>query len=133
MVVRDRTYLLIKELTSQVAEANEKPVLEEERFPYTSDFVIPRNKKTACFDADKIDNPLTLRKWKAGDKFVPFGMKGKKNVSDYLTDAKFSILEKENMYVLCSGEQIVWLVGERTDNRFRIDKDTKNILLLRLI
>jgi len=60
-------------------------------------------------------------------------MKGKKNVSDYLTDAKFSILEKENMYVLCSGEQIVWLVGERTDNRFRIDKDTKNILLLRLI
>jgi len=133
MVVRDRTYLLIKELTSQVAEANEKPVLEEERFPYTSDFVIPRNKKTACFDADKIDNPLTLRKWKAGDKFVPFGMKGKKNVSDYLTDAKFSILEKENMYVLCSGEQIVWLVGERTDNRFRIDKDTKNILLLHLI
>ncbi len=133
MVVRDRTHLLIKDVSLQAAETEDKPVIKEERFPYTTEFVIPRDKKTACFDADKINNPFTLRKWKAGDKFVPFGMKGKKNVSDYLTDAKFSILEKENMYVLCSGEQIVWLVGERTDNRFRIDKDTKNVLLLRLI
>ena len=133
MVVRDRAYLLIKRLTSQAVEAEEKPVIEEERFPYTPDFVIPRDKKTACFDADKLYYPLTLRKWQAGDRFVPFGMKGKKNVSDYLTDVKYSILQKESMYVLCSGEQIVWLVGERTDNRFRIDKDTKNVLLLRLI
>ena len=133
MVVRDRTHLLIKDLSLQAAETEDKPVIKEERLPYTTDFVIPRDKNTACFDADKINNPLTLRKWQAGDKFVPFGMKGKKNVSDYLTDAKFSILEKENMYVLCSGEQIVWLVGERTDNRFRIDKDTSNVLLLRLI
>jgi len=133
MVVRDRAYLLIKRLTSQAVEAEEKPVIEEERFPYTPDFVIPRDKKTACFDADKLYYPLTLRKWQAGDRFVPFGMKGRKNVSDYLTDVKYSILQKESMYVLCSGEQIVWLVGERTDNRFRIDKDTKNVLLLRLI
>ncbi|WP_321517941.1 tRNA lysidine(34) synthetase TilS [uncultured Bacteroides sp.] len=133
MVVRDRTHLLIKDLSLQAAETEDKPVIEEERLPYSLDFVIPRDKKTACFDADKLEYPLTLRKWQAGDKFVPFGMKGKKNVSDYLTDAKFSILEKENMYVLCSGEQIVWLVGERTDNRFRIDKDTKNVLILRLI
>ena len=133
MVVRDRAYLLIKRLTSQAVEAEEKPVIEEERFPYTPDFVIPRDKKTACFDADKLSYPLTIRKWQAGDRFVPFGMKGKKNVSDYLTDVKYSILQKESMYVLCSGEQIVWLVGERTDNRFRIDKDTKNVLLLRLI
>ncbi|WP_321437912.1 tRNA lysidine(34) synthetase TilS [uncultured Bacteroides sp.] len=133
MVVRDRAYLLIKRLTSQAVEAEEKPVIEEERFPYTPDFVIPRDKKTACFDADKLYYPLTLRKWQAGDRFVPFGMKGKKNVSDYLTDVKYSILQKESMYVLCSDEQIVWLVGERTDNRFRIDKDTKNVLLLRLI
>ena len=111
----------------------EKPVIEEERFLYTTDFVIPRNKKTACFDADKLNYPLTLRKWQAGDRFSPFGMKGKKKVSDYLTDAKISILQKENTYVLCSGEQIAWLVGERADNRFRIDENTKNVLLLRLI
>jgi len=53
-------------------------------------------------------------------------------VSDYLTDAKFSILQKEKVYVLCCGETILWLVGERTDNRFRIDENTKNVLLLRL-
>ncbi len=134
MVVRDRTHFLIKELSSLAEETmEEKPVIEEERFLYTTDFVIPRNKKTACFDADKLNYPLTLRKWQAGDRFSPFGMKGKKKVSDYLTDAKISILQKENTYVLCSGEQIAWLVGERADNRFRIDENTKNVLLLRLI
>nr|WP_321376613.1 tRNA lysidine(34) synthetase TilS [uncultured Bacteroides sp.] len=135
VVVRDRTHLLMKELNGLPKDGQPVkgiPVIKEERFPYTSSFVIPRDKKTACFDADKIEAPLTLRKWQAGDRFVPFGMKGKKNVSDYLTDAKFSILQKENVYVLCSGDKIVWLVGERTDNRFRIDENTKNVLILRL-
>ncbi len=133
MIVRDRTYLLTKELTSESLETvSEEPVITQERIPYTADFIIPRDKMTACFDADKIAYPLTLRKWQAGDRFVPFGMKGKKKVSDYLIDAKYSIFEKANKYVMCSGEQIVWLVGERIDNRFRIDEHTKNILLLRL-
>nr|WP_320037999.1 tRNA lysidine(34) synthetase TilS [uncultured Bacteroides sp.] len=135
VVVRDRTHLLMKELNGLPKDGQSVkgiPVIKEKRSPYTSSFVIPRDKKTACFDADKIADPLTLRKWQAGDRFVPFGMKGKKNVSDYLTDAKFSILQKENVYVLCSGDKIVWLVGERTDNRFRIDENTKNVLILRL-
>jgi len=135
IIVRDRTHLLMKKLDSlsKIEQPEEdKPVIKEERIPYTCDFVIPRDKRIACFDADKISAPLTLRKWQAGDRFVPFGMKGKKNVSDYLTDAKFSILQKENVYVLCSGEAILWLIGERTDNRFRIDENTKNLLILRL-
>lgn len=135
MVVRDRTHLLIKELHSLSAEneTEKMPDISEECFPYSPDFIIPRDKRIACFDADKVLSPVTLRKWKAGDRFVPFGMKGKKNVSDYLTDAKYSLIEKEQVYVACSGEQIIWLVGERTDNRFRIDENTKNVLLLRLI
>lgn len=135
MVVRDRTHLLLKELNSLNSEskANQMPEILEECFPYSPDFIIPHDKRIACFDADKILSPVTLRKWKAGDRFVPFGMKGKKNVSDYLTDAKFSLIQKEQVYVACSGEQIIWLIGERTDNRFRIDESTKNVLLLRLL
>mgnify|MGYP000365111476 CR=1 FL=1 len=66
------------------------------------------------------------------DKFVPFGMTGKKNVSDYLTDRKFSLFEKENQYVVCSDEKIIWLVGERSDNRFRITNTTKRVMIIRL-
>ena len=95
------------------------------------DFVIPRNKNTACLDADKVVLPLTVRKWRQGDKFVPFGMKGKKKVSDYLTDRKFSLFQKENQYVVCSADRIVWLVGERSDDRFRVTEDTKRVLIIR--
>ena len=95
------------------------------------DFVIPKDKDTVCLDADKVEQPLTVRKWRQGDKFVPFGMKGKKKVSDYLTDRKFSLFQKENQYVVCSVGQIVWLVGERSDDRFRVTEDTKRVLIIR--
>ena len=52
----------------------------------SDDFIIPKEKDVACLDADKVIRPLIIRKWQKGDKFVPFGMTGKKNVSDYLTD-----------------------------------------------
>ena len=59
-------------------------------------------------------------------------MKGKKNVSDYLTDRKFSVYQKDNQYVVCSGETIVWLVDERIDNRFRVTEETKRVLLIQI-
>ena len=59
-------------------------------------------------------------------------MTGKKNVSDYLTDRKLSLFEKENQYVVCSDEKIIWLVGERSDNRFRITNTTKRVMIIRL-
>ena len=77
--------------------------------------------------------PLIIRKWQKGDKFVPFGMTGKKNISDYLTDRKFSLFEKENQYVVCSSDdKIIWLIGERSDNRFRITNTTKRVMIIRL-
>lgn len=124
-VVKDRNLLLI----SPILEIT-KPVLKMMEQTYTQDFIIPRDKNTACFDADKLQHPLSLRLWQQGDTFVPFGMKGKKKVSDYLTDRKFSLLRKEQQWVLCCGEDIVWLVGERTDNRFRVDEGTKKIVLV---
>jgi len=94
------------------------------------EFRIPKVKEMACFDADKVKFPLTLRKWQTGDRFVPFGMKGSKKLSDYFSDHKFSLLQKEDALVLCSGEKIIWIVGERTDNRFRIDEQTTRILVI---
>lgn len=79
-------------------------------------------------DASKISFPLTLRKWKQGDWFIPFGMKGRKKVSDFFSDNKFSLSEKEKCWILESEGQITWLVGHRSDNRFRIEKQTKEIL-----
>ena len=94
-------------------------------------FKVLPNPDIAYLDAENITLPITVRKWERGDKFVPFGMTGTKNVSDYLTDRKFSLFEKENQYVACSENQIVWVIGERIDNRFRITEKTQRILILR--
>lgn len=127
-VVKDRELLLIAPLQ----EAS-RPTLEIKEYSYTPEFVIPRDKDTACFDADKLPSPLSLRRWKQGDTFVPFGMKGKKKVSDYLTDRKFSLVRKEQQWLLCCGDEIVWLVGERADNRFRIDSNTRRVLVATVV
>lgn len=132
-VLRDRTELIVRPRKQEQDTGSEPvPRLVVETIEITPDFVIPKDKSTACLDADKVVQPLTVRKWRKGDKFVPFGMKGKKNVSDYLTDRKYSLFQKENQYVVCSEEQIVWLVGERSDNRFRITEDTRRALILRV-
>jgi tRNA(Ile)-lysidine synthase len=96
--------------------------------PLTPDFIIAKEKSVACLDANKLSRPLTIRRWRKGDFFVPFGMKGRKLVSDYLTDRKYSLPQKENQWVLCAGDDIVWLINERTDNRFRVDEGTKRVL-----
>ncbi|MDP4269082.1 MAG: tRNA lysidine(34) synthetase TilS [Bacteroidota bacterium] len=95
-----------------------------------ANFSIPKDKEIGCFDADKVKFPLTLRKWETGDRFVPFGMKGSKKLSDYFSNLKYSLLQKEEARVLCSGDKIIWLIGERTDNRFRIDEQTTKILVI---
>lgn len=82
----------------------------------------------AQVDADRLQFPLTLRRWLPGDSFVPFGMTGRKKVSDYLIDAKVSLAEKQRQFVLLSGDEIVWLVGRRIDDRYRLTPDTENVL-----
>ena len=127
-VLRDREYLWI-----QKRGANQLiPELIIEEVERTPSFVIPRDKDIACLDADKLNHPLSIRKWERGDKFVPLGMNGKKKVSDYLTDKKFSLFQKENQYVVCCGEDIVWLVNERSDHRYRITDSTRRILIIQI-
>ena len=84
--------------------------------------------QVAQVDADKLRFPLTLRRWREGDWFIPFGMTGRKKVSDFLIDAKVPLPEKQRQFVLLSGDDIVWLVGRRIDDRFRLTAETENVL-----
>lgn len=95
------------------------------------DYVPSRAAYCVCLDASDIKFPLTLRHIEQGDRFVPFGMNGMKLVSDYLTDRKKNVFEKRAQLVVTDAQQrIVWLVGERTDNRFRITPHTQQALCL---
>lgn len=82
----------------------------------------------ALLDADKLQFPLKVRRWREGDWFIPLGMSGRKKLSDYLIDKKVSLVEKNRQFVLLSGDDIVWVVGRRLDDRFCITKKTENVL-----
>jgi len=99
---------------------------------FTKTVEIPISRNCASLDYKKLEFPLTLRKWAAGDAFYPFGMNKKKKISHFFIDEKFSISDKENAWLLCSGRQIIWVVGHRIDNRFRITSQTKEILQITL-
>lgn len=98
-----------------------------------ANFEIVKDKSIAYFDLDKIGLELNIRHWNHGDWFVPFGMKGKKKLSDYFSDKKLNRIQKENIWLLVSGEDILWIIGERADNRFRITEKTRNILTVKLL
>ena len=87
----------------------------------------------AAFDLDKLQFPLLLRNWKKGDAFQPFGMKGHKKVSDFLIDKKVPLPLKNKVLVLTSNGEIIWLVGYRTDDRFKVSSKTKKIYLANLL
>jgi len=95
-------------------------------------YEIPSDPHIACIDLQKISFPVLIRKWKPGDYFYPLGMKQKKKLSDYFIDNKYSRFDKENIFILESGGKIVWLIGDRIDDRFKITSFTKKGLLLKL-
>jgi tRNA(Ile)-lysidine synthase len=82
----------------------------------------------ALLDKSKLKFPLSVRKWKKGDYFYPIGLRGKKKLSKFFKDEKYSLFEKENTWLLCSGEEIVWVVGKRLDERYKLTKKTTSIL-----
>lgn len=140
-VVKDREMLLISALglagaqppgeisiDEQTRELKKPIQLRLSTIQNTPDFIVPRNGSIAMLDASKIEWPLHLRKWKDGDTFVPFGMSNNKKLSDFFIDNKFSIVEKENAWLLISGNQIAWLVGHRIGNGFRVTPETRSIL-----
>ena len=140
-LVKDREYLLLSK-REQISPITYTYPLEtgqwKDPFSFSfemiqkdADFTFQVSKDIAYFDADKLDSVLQLRRWQQGDWFIPFGMKGRKKVSDYFSDHKFTLEQKENAWLLCSGQSVIWLVGERSDNRFRVSADTKRILIVK--
>ena len=98
-----------------------------------STFVIPRDRSIACFDLEKLELPLTIRRVGEGDRMQPFGFSGTRLVSDIMTDQKLSLFEKEQQLVVLSGQRIVWLVGLRVGAGAEVDATTRHAMTLSVI
>mgnify|MGYP001179615477 FL=1 len=141
-LVIDRNQLII---TPQTGETEQLFYIEEEdleiRDPLhlqmellpAKGFTIIRDPAVACLDGGNLDFPLIIRKWKPGEYFQPLGMSGFKKISDYFTDEKFSLPEKEETWILYSGNKVVWIIGSRIDHRFRVTPETRKILKITLL
>ncbi|MCD4773278.1 MAG: tRNA lysidine(34) synthetase TilS [Bacteroidales bacterium] len=136
-LLKDRNSLIITSLTNNEDQEffinkSDKEILSPLRLKIKIEkkIELSYDKNIACLDYSKLEFPLILRKWKKGDIFVPFGMTGKKKLSDFFIDQKLSIIQKEQIWLLCSGENIVWIIGHRIDNRYRITKNTKQVFRL---
>jgi tRNA(Ile)-lysidine synthase len=139
-LIKDRETFILSDIESKTDEKNDYALSEstkEMTYPIhltmninTPDVFIHKDARFLYVDADKLSFPLKLRRWQPGDRFVPFGMKGMKKLSDYFTDRKFSLADKENVWVLTSGADIVWIVGERADERFKVEEATKRVLVI---
>jgi len=137
-LIKDRNHLII---TPQKKDTTEKFYIDKEikeltqpirllfrKFSSKPNLKIPHSPDIAWVDASNLEYPLILRKWKAGDYFYPLGMQDPKKLSDFFIDEKLSLIEKENSWILTSGDKIVWVIGKRIDDRFRIEKETNKIL-----
>jgi tRNA(Ile)-lysidine synthase len=135
----DREYILI----SKIPKENVSFEILENQHKISTPFTMELSKSTdrkvakdrvkAKLDFDKLQFPLVLRKWKEGDKFMPLGMQTFKKLSDFFIDEKYSILDKQKQWLLCSANNIVWVVGVRIDDRFKIDKNTKKVYIAELL
>jgi len=96
-------------------------------------FKISDSRLVACIDRDHIQFPLLIRRWRQGDYFKPLGMNGFKKISDFFIDSKLSLPEKENVWILANGEQVVWIIGYRLDDRYKITSGTRNIIKLEIV
>ena len=94
---------------------------------------INKSERIAQLDYEKLKFPLLLRKWKNGDKFKPFGMCKYKKLSDFFIDNKISRLSKDNQWVLCSDNNIVWVLGHRIDNSYKVESQTKKLYIAEIL
>lgn len=103
-------------------------------FPRPADYQIPATPQIACLDADKIRFPLEVRNWQAGDYFCPIGMKkSRKKLSDFFTDQKLTAKQKKECLILTSEGKVVWIIGYRLDDRYKITSLTHNILTIKTL
>ena len=138
-IVKERNALCLSEITSkaemsiQIHEESrkiEQPISLKIDIHDSSSFNLIKDSKVSMLDYSKLHFPLTLRKWKNGDAFTPLGMKGRKKISDYLIDEKFSTIQKENTWVICSLDDIVCIVGERINESYKLVAETEKVYLV---
>jgi tRNA(Ile)-lysidine synthase len=135
-LIKDRDCLIVSPLKIE-SNQEEYPIessTTKVNFPLNISFstvntIEPTSNSTIFVDHEKLEFPLVLRHWKEGDVFQPFGMEGNsKKVSKLFKDEKLSLVEKEATWLLCSANQVVWVVGMRQDERYKINSETKKIL-----
>ena len=138
-IIKNRKWLIISparstEASNILIEANDKKIKFElgeltfETFKKVDSLLITSGNDTAMVDLSEVTFPLILRRWKPGDYFYPLGMQKKKKLNRFLTDQKLSKTQKENIWVLEMNKKIIWIVGHRIDNRFKINNSTKLVL-----
>ncbi|HOI31481.1 MAG: tRNA lysidine(34) synthetase TilS [Bacteroidales bacterium] len=119
--------------------ANEKEIfqpihLEIKQYEWKSSMKINKDPSCAMLDFDQLHFPLKLRIWQQGDRFRPIGMKGSKLISDYFIDEHLSVFEKEKVWLLVNeNDEIVWLVGHRIDDHYKITPKTRQVYQLNLL
>lgn len=132
-LIKDRNCII---LTDRLTDINKKvykifnlSTINDPIYMYFLSSVKIEEFANASVDLDMLKFPLKLRIWKKGDYFYPLGMHNKKKISKYLKDEKLSILEKEKIFLLVnSTEDIIWVLGKRLDDRFKVTNNTKNVL-----
>ena len=133
----DREYVFISEHQTKefdpflIEEGQEQFTLSEQNYRIerlNSNSEIDRNSSNAFLDFNKLTFPLRIRAWEEGDYFFPLGMKGKKKLSDFMIDQKIPLNLKDQIRVLTSDENIVWVIGYRIDDRYKTNDLTKEIL-----
>ncbi|SMO37566.1 tRNA lysidine(34) synthetase TilS [Solitalea koreensis] len=129
-LIKDRNDLIISPLKKEDEETLNMNTLFTARIETNKSFGIPYSKTIGCFDFDKLVFPLNVRYWQAGDTFVPLGLARKKKLSDFLIDLKLSRSKKEKVKVVLSGDEIIWVAGQRISDKFKITDDTKTIYIL---
>ena len=136
-LIKDREKLLLTKIPSEQKANTVFSIDENEDFVMLpiGTFSISTSRAIESFDRHciyvpirKLSFPLKIRKWQAGDHFIPFGMKGTKKISDFMKDEKFSLPEKESTWVLLSDDKIVWVINHRLDDRFKVEKSDNKLL-----
>jgi tRNA(Ile)-lysidine synthase len=138
-LLRDRGRILISArsddqplsyIFSSIDEMRLSGLFTDLRITGPSDDPLPRSRLTACLDLALVDFPVTVRHWEPGDRFTPLGMSQLKKISDFLIDLKVPVPEKEKVLLLLSGDKVMWVMGYRIDNRFRITDSTERLLII---
>jgi tRNA(Ile)-lysidine synthase len=124
------SHTLVIDREDLIISSNQLPDLDLE-VEQTTDLTFNGDPEIAFLDADKVHASLKMRRWEEGDSFQPLGMKGTKKVSDFLIDEKISMIAKQSVMVVTSGDDIIWVVGMRIDDRFKVTSATTRILKIR--